>query len=102
VEELLCEEEERIIRALAAYSSSAYRYGRDEKSIQEFEEIRDHSLKVIFQEIRTIAHQFFIKGVAAGCIFSERYDLTAKDPDIEKAAAVIMAELLHRKDHNNE
>ena len=53
------------------------------------------------QAICDLAYRQYARGLATGLIDAGRHDLLARHPDIEKAAAVIMAEDLTREDHND-
>ena len=53
------------------------------------------------QAISDLAYRQYARGFASGLIAAGRHDLIARHLDIEKAAAVIMAEDLTRKDDDD-
>jgi hypothetical protein len=102
VTELQSDELEQILQAWAESSASAYSYGLGEISMQEEDAENDRLFGVLMQVIKTLEDQSFTEGMAAGFLIAGRHDLIARDPVIEKAAAVIMAVWLKRKDIHEE
>ena len=98
----LSDEEQRIVEAWLEYGKSVYSYGLGLSGMREEEDTGNRAFDALFQAITAIAKQQYAKGMAAGLLLAGRHDLIARDPDLEKAAAVIMAERLHRKDGNSQ
>ena len=87
--ELISDEEQQIVKACV------------EMEMAQDEETRERAFVALMQVIFEIRKQEFVKGMAEAFMIAGRTDLIALNQMVERAAAVIMAERLSRKDNND-
>ena len=103
--ELYSDELEQIQEAFMEASLLNFRNGL-EKALEG--EITDESIETLRrirnkmqQAIHNIAYRHYVEGYALALIHMGRLDVIARHPDLEKAAAVIIAERMNRKGDND-
>jgi hypothetical protein len=80
---------------------SGYGHGRGFIESSHSRKIAIDAYDALWQAINALIREAVIKGIAGGLMLAGREDLIASHPDLEKAAAVIMAERMNRKDSND-
>jgi hypothetical protein len=106
----LSDEDQQIFKAWTEYglieswkeyceSNESRRLGQEESA--ELEERVLRTLAALYEAIGTLIKKAYTEGVAKGLMMAGRHDLIARSPDLEKAAAVIMAERMNRKGDND-
>jgi hypothetical protein len=95
------DEEKQILNAWFEFGDSKYSWGRGLVDMAQDEETGRRTFKALMDAVLAIHNQAYARGMAQGLIMAGRHDIIARIPDVEKAAAVLMAEQLNRKDNND-